>query len=300
VTDLLHTARELSRVLEPFVGCVYFAPDTHQAYVDLGFSPSARSMNGVAMPDGPAYFTSRGSLLGQVHGTVVASAFAVFSPAVVLPSVAAGWTRTDADTIRAARQAGTLTFLNRILATEFGPQLLPQAEAVSSALSRAVATCSVEGRPLFAGVMSEAAPSDPLASCWFLGDALREFRGDSHTATWVAEGLTAIEIGLLTELWWGLPLKTYVRTRAWTDQQLDDGITRLQEKGFIANDAFTIEGRALRSTIELRTDAHLTEAMKALGNDADTVIAILDQWSACVRAHHGYPAAGPQDLVSQR
>ena len=66
-------ARRLGSVLEPVVGQVYFAPECHQAYEALGFSPSARDVDGVAMPDGPAYFTSRGSVLGQVPGTVVAA-----------------------------------------------------------------------------------------------------------------------------------------------------------------------------------------------------------------------------------
>jgi hypothetical protein len=293
VTDLLQTARELSRVLEPFVGCVYFAPETHQSYVDLGFAASARSLNGVAMPDGVAYFTSRGSLLGQVHGNIVASAFAVFNPAAVVPAVAAGWQRTDALTIRAARQDGTIQFLKRVLSDQATDMV-----TVADALSRAVDTCSVVGRPLFAGVMSQPIPNDPLTRCWFLGDALREFRGDSHTAAWVSEGLSAIEIGLLTELWWGLPLKSYVRTRAWTEQDLDAGITSLEQRGYIADGAFTEIGRALRSSIEQRTDQQLAVAVDGLGSDVDSVIATLDHWSAQVREHRGYPATGPQDLVA--
>jgi hypothetical protein len=291
VTDLLPIAREFSRVLEPFVGCVYFAPNTHAAYVELGFAPSQRTNNGVALPDGPAYFTSRGSLLGQVHGSLVASAFAVFNPEVVLPCVEAGWQRTDAATIRSARQNATVEFLQGVLSNPI------ESTAVAAALHRAVDRCTVEGRPLFAGVMAGIVPSEPLAQCWFLGDALREFRGDSHTATWVAEGLTAIEIGLLTELWWGMPMKSYVRTRAWTEAQLDAGIDQLTEKGLVAEGAFTDAGRALRSSIEQRTDRQMTSAIGALGEDTAMIISTLDLWSQWVRENYGYPSAGPQDLV---
>ena len=70
--------------------------------------------NGVAAPDGPAYFTSRGSLLGQVEPEVVASAFGVFKPAVVVPGVRFGWTLTDAPTIFAARRAGAVAQLERV------------------------------------------------------------------------------------------------------------------------------------------------------------------------------------------
>ncbi len=108
-------ARRLGSVLEPVVGQVYFSPECHRNYVALGFDPSPGDANGVALPDGPAYFASRGSLLGQVPGEVIAAAFGVFSAAVVVPSVQLAWTRTDAETIRAARAEGALAQLRRLV-----------------------------------------------------------------------------------------------------------------------------------------------------------------------------------------
>src|SRR6476659_8122492 len=87
-------ARRLANALEPVVGQVYFSPECHEEYVALGFNPSPADIDGVAMPDGPAYFTSRGSLMGQVPGELVASAFAVVNPAIVVPLVQMGWTLT--------------------------------------------------------------------------------------------------------------------------------------------------------------------------------------------------------------
>ncbi len=84
------TARRLGSLLEPVTGQVYFSPECHAEYVALGFDPSPSVKNGVALPDGPAYFTSRGSVMGQVSGHVVAAAFAVFNPAVVVPCVELG------------------------------------------------------------------------------------------------------------------------------------------------------------------------------------------------------------------
>jgi len=73
--------------LEPVAGQVYFSPECHAAYAVLGFSPSPGTLGGgVQLPDGPAYFTSRGSVMGQVPGQVVAAAFAVFNPDAVVPS----------------------------------------------------------------------------------------------------------------------------------------------------------------------------------------------------------------------
>src|SRR5438132_14110408 len=100
--------RALAGALEPFAGQVYFSPECHEGYVALGFSPSPADMNGVALPDGPAYFCSRGSVMGQVPGELIASAFAVFNPAVVVPAVQYGWTKTDAATICQARTDGAV------------------------------------------------------------------------------------------------------------------------------------------------------------------------------------------------
>src|SRR5262245_52122854 len=102
-------ARILAATIEPVAGQVYFSPECHAGYEALGFAPSPGTTgNGVHLPDGAAYFTSRGSSMGQIPGELVASAFAVFNPAVVVPLVAHGWTLTDAATICEARKNGAV------------------------------------------------------------------------------------------------------------------------------------------------------------------------------------------------
>jgi len=286
-------ARVLGAALEPVVGQVYFAPECHDRYAALGFGTSPGDANGVALPDGPAYFTSRGSLLGQVPGEVVAAAFAVFNPEVVIPAVAAGWSRTDAATIRAARAEGALAHLRRLLGDR--PDHVGRA---TDLLRRATDPLRPEGRPLFAGLRSLPEPDDPLAAAWQLGDQLREYRGDSHTAAWVSAGLDATEIGLLTELYWGLPMRSYSRTRGWTAQHFDDAAERLRSRGLVDDTGFTDAGRALREQIERNTDRQLAPALVALGDGAGALVAILEPWGAAVRAGHGYPASGPHDLAA--
>lgn len=291
-SSLSTAARALSQALEPFVGSVYFSPEAHQRYERLGFAASARKGNGVAMPDGPAYFTSRGSLLGHVPGEVVAAAFGVFNPVAVIASVAHGWTLTDAATIREERQLGAVDLLARILGAH--PDGI---DSVVISLQRAVEVCAPAGRPLFAGAVSGTVPTQPLAAAWFLGDCLREYRGDCHTAAWVAAGLSATEIGLLTELWWGIPLHTYVRTRAWTEDQVNASLDALRGRGLIDDGGFTDAGRALRSGIEVATDAQMKGPLAALGEDLDAVVSLFNGWSRRVRDGFGYPMSGPEDLA---
>jgi hypothetical protein len=286
-------SRQLGSVLEPVIGQVYFSPECHANYAALGFDPSANQAGGVALPDGPAYFTSRGSVMGQVPGEVVAAAFAVFNPEVVVPCVQLGWSRTDAATICAARDDGAIAQLRRILGDQ--PTGL---DRVNELLTRAVATLRPEGRPLFAGLRSQPLPDTALGAMWRRGDMLREYRGDSHTAAWISAGFDATEIGLLSELYWGLPMRSYSRTRAWTDAQFDAAHARLAARGLVDDTGFTAAGRAAREAVEVATDAQMRGALEAIGDDFTELVALMEPWGAAVRAGLGYLSSGPHDLAS--
>ena len=285
-------ARPLAGALEPFAGQVYFSPECHQAYAALGFAPSGRSVRGVAMPDGPAYFTSRGSVLGQAPGELVASAFAVFNPVAVVPAVTFGWTLTDAKTIAAARTDGAIGQLARLL----GP--VPDgADRVVALLARSADGLGVEGRPLYAGMLAQDLPDGPLGAAWRYADRLREFRGDAHTASWTTAGFDATEIGMLTELYWGLPSRSYIRTRAWTEADMDEAEARLESRGLMKDAQLTQEGRGERERVEQATDRQCRAVVTALGDDFDELMALLRPWGAAIRAGYGYPASGPHDLA---
>jgi hypothetical protein len=288
--EVSRRARRLAAALEPVIGQVYFSPECHRAYEALGFSPSPGERGGVAMPDGIAYFTSRGSALGRAPGELVASAFAVFNPAVVVPCVAHGWSLTDAPTIADARLGGAVAQLVRILGER--PEGV---DRVRELLLRACEPLRVEGRPLFAGVLSQGLPGDPLGDVFRAGDQLREYRGDSHTAAWASAGFDATEIGLLTELYIGIPTRTYVRTRAWSDDELDAAEARLTARGLLHDGGFTEAGRAARESVERDTDAQLRPAVEALGDDAEELTTRLAAWSEAVRAAGGY-ISGPSQL----
>lgn len=287
-------ARLLGSALEPVIGQVYFSPECHANYQALGFGASPGDANGVALPNGPAYFTSRGSVMGQVAPSVIAAAFAVFNPDAVIPAVQYGWSLTDAATICAARDDGALAQLRRLIGN--APQ---GADRAAQILRRAVSVLRPEGRPLYAGLSALGIPDDPLGTIWRCGDMLREFRGDAHTAAWISAGLDATEIGLLTELFWGVPPRSYARTRAWTDAQFDSATTRLTERGWLLDNAFTAAGRAGREAVEVSTDIQMRPAIEAIGDDFDELIAILNPWGETVRRGKGYLAAGPHDLAAK-
>lgn len=286
-------ARRLGAALEPVAAQVYFAPECHQAYESLGFGPSPGAAGSVQMPDGPAYFCSRGSCLGQVPGEVIASTFAVFNPAVVVPAVDAGWDKTDAATIAAARTEGAIAQLERIL----GPEPAGIKPAIDL-LRQAGERLRPEGRALYSGLLSLEMPAGPIGEAWRLADLLREFRGDAHIAAWTSAGFDATEIGLLTELYWGLPMRTYIRTRAWTDDDMDAAVGRLVERGLVSDGLLTDEGRQARDGVEVATDLQCAPVIEALGDEFEELIGILEPWGKAIRQAGGYPASGPHELAA--
>jgi len=294
-TNLEPLTRQLAAVLEPVAAQVYFAPECHQAYEKLGFSPSPGELdNGVQLPDGPAYFTSRGSVMGQVPGEVVASAFAVFNPQTVGRGVRHGWELTDAATICAARTDGATAQLERILGE---PEGLSRATEI---LSRAASQLRPAGRPLYAGLSHLGLPGTPLGNMWRLADMLREYRGDAHTAAWISSGFKAPEIGLLSELYWGLPLRSYVRTRAWSDADLGVAEAHLREHALIDDGGLTDFGRTVRENIEVATDRQCTVMVRTVGDDFAELLALLTPWGEAIRDAAGYPPKGPQNLAPRR
>jgi hypothetical protein len=277
-------SRALSNAIEAFAGQVYFAPECHRAYADLGFAPSPAKSGGVEMPDGPAYFCSRGSALGQASGEVIAATFGVFNPAVVVPAVDYGWTLTDAPALRAARTDGSAAQLRRVLGE--APDGLDRAVGL---LRRATDGLSLAGKPLFAGLVADGLPGDPLADAWQLADQLREFRGDAHVNAWTAAGFDGVEIGLITELYRGFPPRSYVRTRAWTDAELTAGEARLAERGLARDGALTDAGRAARESVETATDAACASVVARLGDDLPELVELVGGWSQRLRDAGAFP-----------
>ena len=125
-------------------------------------------------------------------------------------------------------------------------------------------------------------PGSPIGDLWRAADLVREHRGDSHTCAWVSHGVDAVEITLLTELWWRLPLNSYMRTRGWTEEHIDTAIDRLRERGLIEGDGFTPAGQDLRSSIEEATDRQERAIVEAIGDDADELFALLEPWPKAI------------------
>ena len=296
-------SRALAAAWEPVVGSVYFAPEAHEAFASLGFDPSpgpwvadewgAAHWGKVLMVDYVAYFTSRGALLGQVPGEVVAAAFGVFNPAIVVPAVAQGRAIADAGTVVEARTKGAVAHLVRILGAE--PDGLDRAIKL---LERAGEGLEVACRPMYAGLLALPLPDEPVGTMWHLAERLREYRGDAHVAAFTTAGFGGCALQVLTERCAGMPPRTYTRTRGWSDEDLDAAESWLTERGLLeGGGAPTAAGRREREEVERATDRLCAPMVDSLGDDVVELVGLLQRWSNAIRAANGYYPSSPQEAL---
>jgi hypothetical protein len=271
MTDLHTTARKLRDQLEPIAAGVYFAPEAIDGYKDLGLNYFE------------GYFCSRGACLGKAPWGVICAAFGAFKPAAVEEAVNGGWAKTDPEPMLAARLAGAEAQLQRIL----GDPTDDVAHA-TKLLYEMTDGVDPSGRLLYAGLSVLPRPESAWGNLWRAADQIREHRGDGHISAWIGH-VDSTEITVLTELAWGIPPRSYVYTRGWTEDEVDAAVARLEARGLLQDGALTPAGKELRKEIELQTDRAEREIVERLGDRADELFALVEPWSKAIVDNGGYP-----------
>lgn len=267
-------ARKFREVAEPIAASIYFAPEAQEEYkkLDLSFLPG--------------YFCSRSAPLGPAPGEVVASIFAVFNPEIVVPSVKEGWQKTTPQDILQARLKGASLCLERLLGTD----LASISEKLKKLCLPALESAPKEGHPLFAGLIALELPSSPSGVLFRICDLIREHRGDSHTIAWTSKGISGCEISLLSESYWGIPPRSYIYTRGWSQAQVDQASEHLKQNGLLNQDeTITEQGRALREEIETLTDEMERPIIEKI-KDVSEVINLLEPLAKTIIDKGGFPA----------
>jgi hypothetical protein len=259
-------ARRLRDAYEPIAMHAVWSRRTYEALSSLGLNFLT------------AYVWGRASGMGEPAAAVVVSAFAVFEPGVITSCYEEARAKVArADLVEARNQA-----TSESLAAVLGD---PDVGPVVSVLRRGIDAADATGRPLFAGLASQPWPSQPAGQLWRACDLLREHRGDTHVAACISAGLGPVAMNIVTELYVGMPLFSYSATRAWPQEVLDSTADQLRATGLLDGDTLSQAGRRLRDEIEERTDAGQQPIIDAIGDDLDTVVDQLNQWSAaCVDA----------------
>ena len=293
----MEPSRALAAALEPVIGQVYFSPECHANYVGarLRRQPRRGQRRGAArrpgllheprLADGPG---ARRARRRRVRRVQPGGRRAV--------GRATGGRCTDATTIcarprrRARSPSSCASSATRPTASTAPDELLARAvRAAAPGGPAAVRRCAAR-QPM---------PDTDLGAVWRLGDMLREFRGDSHTAAWIGAGLDATEIGLLSELYWGLPMRTLQ-----PHTRLDRRAVRRRARA-PASRVVWWTTRASRRTvaasakqIELETDLQMAPVDRGASATTSTSCSPSScrgaRRSATARA---IPASGPHDLA---
>ena len=221
-------ARRLAGALEPFAGQVYFSPECHTNYERLGFSASPGDANGVALPDGPAYFTSRGSVMGQVAGRGGRGGLRRVQPR---HRGAAGRRRLVDDRCRHDLRAPAATAPPRSCVRILGDEpdgldrvidLLEQRHRGPAA--RGSAAVRRSACPTGGPATRWATPGTSPTSCASTAATATPPRGSSPASTPPRSACSPSCSG-------ACPMRSYVRSRAWSNDELDAAEARLVERG---------------------------------------------------------------------
>ena len=251
-------ARETWRTLEPYHGAVYFSPEAHARYGELGSAGQA------------AYFASRSAALGPASAELTAATFYNFNPVAVHAALPAAWDAAPPSAFLAARLRGIDATLRRVLGEDITSVRLRRAAELARRGAEA-ALPHLHGRPLFAAHAALPWPDEPHLVLWHAQTLLREFRGDGHVQALLAAGLNGIE-ALVTHAATGeIAAETLRTTRSWAPQEWARAADGLRERGWLTNAAdlvLTSEGRERRAAVERVTDRLAAVPYTTLGPDA--------------------------------
>lgn len=264
-------ARRLRDVTAPIGEHAIWSAKTNEVLAKLG------------LPFVPGYLWGRAAGLGDPTSEVVATAFAIYEPQLVSLVYEHARRQCGRAGFLAAREEATIASLHAMLGD------VDVADVVA-VLRRGVAAADGSGRVLYSGLRALGWPDDPLGQLWRVCDLLREHRGDSHMAVWVAADLSPVSINLLTELWFDMPLGAYTALRrGWSETDIASALTDLEVRGLVTDGAITPAGRAFRDDLENRTDALEQPILDAIGDDFEATVEALDQWSSTIAEFGAFP-----------
>ncbi|HRE02716.1 MAG TPA: hypothetical protein PLV68_15545, partial [Ilumatobacteraceae bacterium] len=202
------------------IGWIFWDPAAIANYAALG------------VPDGVGYYiVSRAAPLAAAGHQAVTAAYgsihAGFVQATIELSEAHTTCAAAADARDRAVTAGLAAFVPEITAelATFAQPLWDAADSLDSA-----------GRVLFAAHRQWPRPTDDdVLSAWLALNCIREWRGDTHWAIQIADGLSPVAAGVLDGAWRAYENDWLARSRGADDAALARAMGELAERGFVTD-----------------------------------------------------------------
>jgi hypothetical protein len=267
MSDGATTARRMWTLFEPVHVVSYFTAEARAAFEQAGLRGFWRG-----------YFAGRAAPIGPTGAAPVTAAFFSFAPAMVSRAVPGVWELVTPAQALAARQAGAVAAIRRLLGLSAGDGLPAAVAAAAGQLATAAQDLDQAGRTLAAANIALPVPDEPVARLWHAATLLREHRGDGHVAALVAADLGGVEAlalraavdragdGAGSRVVAGWTREQMQPARGWTDADWDAADSRLAGRGLLAADgAATAAGLALHREVEVATDRCAARPWAALG-----------------------------------
>ena len=258
--DWSELSARASKTSHQLIGWIYWDPDAIAAYAALGVH------DGIGW-----YIANRGAPLAPAGHQAVAAAFYSIHPGFIEGALALAHATTweqITDVRNDAVAAG--------LRTE-APEIVDALAGYASPLWATVDALPSSGRVLFAAHRQWSRPDDALVSAWLALNCLREYRGDTHFAVLLAEGLSGVQAGLLHNAYLNYPGEWIPRSRGADDTELSTAMAELEARGLATGRRVNAEGIALREHVEARTDALCERPWRQFGEtDTRALLALLE------------------------
>jgi helix-turn-helix protein len=274
-------ARALWPVFETYHAVTYFAPESAEAYRDLG-------LKGGWM----GYFASRSAPMGPVPAEVVTAVFFNFHPVMVSRAIPDAWALALPADVLTVRLRAADAALRRLLPDEVGSKEMAEA----AELAREAATAGhLAGRPLYGALRSLPWPEEPHLALWHAATLLREHRGDGHVAALLVEGLDGCEAHVTVAAVGQIPREMLQINRKWSDEEWLAAEERLAARGWLnLQGGLTDEGRAGRRRVEDRTDELAAEPWRHLGLEGTARLAeLMTPFARTIVEREGVPVPSP-------
>lgn len=254
MTDWQSITRRNARSVQTTIGWIFWDPGAVRRYEGLGLPEQ------FAGPLG--YMAARSAPLAAAGPDAVIAAFGSISPMALRGLFGLlGDTRRFLEFWEARNEAvvaGLRDHAPDIIEPleEFGPLLWPVVEQLP-----------LLGRTFFAAHLGMQRSEDPLLSGWHAVNCLREWRGDTHWALVVANGLSHAEASILHNAWMGYEADWLPKSRGTSEADLSAGWAALTTRGLADAAGVNADGMALRRHIEQETDRLTSLPWQMLGED---------------------------------
>ena len=252
MTDWLDLTRRAGVASHRLIGWIFWDPTAQKNHENLG------------VPGGMGhYIANRAAPLAAAGTEAVFAAFFTIKREFIEFSLNHAAPHATWKQMTDARDAAVLQGLQQLT-----PEVIEPLGALAPRLWGAVDSVTASGRVLFAAHKQWPRPDHPALSAWNAVNTIREWRGDTHFALLVSEGIGLVEAGLLHDAWMGYPKEWIPRSRGADDAEIERGLAELDRRGFVTDGVVNDAGVEYRQWIETRTDEMCVQCWQAVGEEA--------------------------------